>query len=408
MGAYEIREFGGKELIPYGKLSAVMFKAKVPGLDNEEEYIKTADATAKKRANEILRLGAFYEGKLYAAIQNWGFDGFFDGKLCKMSGIGGVISDFNSPFKGAIPEIYTKAFEIMREKGQYISHLYPFDETYYRQFGYDVSAETAEWRIPVEKLMVKRDGKVVAYDGSPKQKSDIIEIHKAFSEKHNLSIDKNEDMWNAFFDSVKPYESGMNSFVHYDNDGNSDAFMTYTLATYETKPYDICTRQLWFKNTKSLLGMLSYFGTQKSYCDKLFITIPTHIDLGPVINAKGGNGKRISERCVKNCGMTRVVDVEKVLSMAKYKGEGSVCIKISGDTYAPWNNDTFTLTYGKENRVTRGGEADIEMDINAFSASIMGRFDFENLQIFDTVKIINNKPFENVFYKKPMWIVERF
>ena len=139
MGAYEVKEFGGKDLIPYGKLSAIMFKAKVPGLDNEEEYIKTADTTAKKRANEILRLGAFYEGKLYAAIQNWGFDGFFDGNSCKMSGIGGVISDFASPFKGAIPEIYTKAFEIMREKGQYISHLYPFDETYYRQFGYDVS-----------------------------------------------------------------------------------------------------------------------------------------------------------------------------------------------------------------------------------------------------------------------------
>ena len=408
MAEYEIKEFGGKDLIPYGKLSAVMFKAKIAGFDNEEEYIKNVEEVSQKRAKEIVRLGAFYEGKLYAAIQSWSYDGVFDGETCEMTGIGGVISDFNSPFKGAIPAIFTKAFEMMREKGQYISHLYPFDETYYRQFGYDVSAETAEWKIPVEKLMVKREGKVVAYDGSPEMQNDIKNVHKVFSENHNLSLFKTEAMWQSFFDSIKPYESGMNSFVHYDADGNPDAFMNYVLANYDNKPYDICTRNLWFIDIKSLTGMLSYFGTQKSYCDKLCITLPTHIDLGPVINAKGGNGKRISERCVKNCGMTRVVDVEKVLSMAKYKGEGSFCIQITDDTYAPWNTGTYTVTYGKETTVTRGGKADIEMDINAFSAAIMGRFDFEALQIFDSVKIINDKSFENVFFKKPMFIIERF
>ena len=138
------------------------------------------------------------------------------------------------------------------------------------------------------------------------------------------------------------------------------------------------------------------------------ITLPETVDLSPVLNNWAGWGKRNVERTVCDTGVSRVVDVEEVLKMAKYRGEGTVCIGIYDDIYAPWNNGTFTVTFGKETTVTRGGTPDIEMTINAFSSGILGRIDAENLPMFPGVKICNDTELSGVFYKKPLWIEEHF
>lgn len=409
MEKYEIKEFSGKRIIEYKKLASVMFRSKSNDFDDEEGFLKAVAEGDAASYDNVVRLGAFYNDRLYAGIESRGYDNVvFDGNICKMSGVGCVVSDFNSPFKGGIGQIYKKAFEIMRQKGQYISHLYPFDETYYRTFGYDVSAMTARWRLPVEKLLIIREGTVVPYDGSEKMQADIKSVHKAFSNSHNLSIHKHDGMWKKFFDATKPYVSGINCFVHYSPDGTPDAYMNYVVKNYEDKPSDIETRELWFTNIRALVGMLSYFGTQRACCDLVYIILPANVDITPIVNSKGGYGKRIAEKIRQNRGMSRIVDVQKVLEMAKYKGEGSFCIKIYDDDYAPWNNDTYTVTYGSKTTVARGGTPDIEMKINSFSSAILGRFDFDNLTLFDDVKIKDHKEFENVFYRKPMWVCEKF
>ena len=409
MGSYEIKEFSGKRIVEYKKLAAVMFRSKSNGFDDEESFLKSVEEGDAASYDNVVRVGAFYNDRLYAGIESRGYDNVvFDGNVCKMSGVGCVVSDFNSPFKGGIGQIYKKAFEIMRQKGQYISHLYPFDETYYRTFGYDVSAATARWRVPVEKLLITREGMVVPYDGSEKMQSDIKAVHKAFTANHNLAIHKHDGMWKKFFDATKPFVSGFNSFVHYSPDGTPDAYMNYVLKNYEDKPSDIETREIWYTNIRALVGLLSYFGTQRACCDYVYLILPSDVDITPVVNSKGGYGKRIAEKIRQNRGMSRIVDVEKILEMAKYKGEGSICIQIYGDEYAPWNNDTYTVNYGTKTTVQRGGSPDIEMKINSFSSAILGRFDFANLILFNDVKINSNKEFENVFYRKPMWLCEKF
>lgn len=409
MQHYEITEFSGKRIVEFRKLAAVMFKSKSNGFDDEEGFLQAVAAEDAASYDCVVRVGALHNDRIYAGLESRGYDNVvFDGKSCKMSGVGCVVSDFNSPFKGAIGEIYKKAFAIMRQNGQYISHLYPFDETYYRTYGYEVSAMTARWKIPVEKLLIVREGMVKPYDGSEKMQADIKSVHKAFTNNHNLSIHKHAGMWKKFFDATKPFVSGINSFVHYSPDGTPDAYMNYVVKNYEDKPSDLETRELWYTNIRALAGMLSYFGTQRSCCDYLYITLPDHVDITPIVNSKGGYGKRIAEKIRQNRGMSRIVDVEKVLQMANYKGEGSLCIKIYGDDYAPWNNDTYTVTYGDKTTVARGGTADIEMKINSFSAAILGRFDFENLVLFDDVIIHNQKEFGNIFYRKPMWLCEKF
>lgn len=405
----EIRELNCEELIELEKLSTTLFRSKNEKLKDEEAYKKILLAEAQKSSFDFFRLGAFCDDKLCAAIINNDYIVNFDGNECKMSGIGGVVSDFNSPVKGLMKKINMVAFEKMRKNKQFISHLYPFEESYYRKYGYEVSAEISEWNIPVEKIENFKNGIVLAYDGSDKMKFDIINLYEAFSKDKNLSVKNTQKNWEAFFEEVKAYVTDLKSFLHYDNDGNCDAYMNYNIIYHEHKPQDLKVNKLWYKNFKALGGLLSYFITQRLYCDKIFISLPTTVDISPFLNSTGGWGKRNVTRYTINSGLSRIVDVEEILKIATFKNEGEICIKIYDDDYAPWNNDCFNVKYGKETtKVERGGKPDIEMKISSFSAGILGRFDFENLKIFPDIKIINNIEFGDVFYKKHLFIEEHF
>ncbi len=403
---YEVREFYGESVVEFKKLCSCMFRSKNPALENEEEYKKELVEKDARRKKDFFRIGAFYDGKLYGALESHALNVFFDGNLCKMSGIGGVIADYNAPYRGAIKEIYKRSFEIMREKKQFISHLNPFEESYYRQFGYDVSSQYALWKVPAEKLGIYKDGVVKYYDGTEKMQEDIKKVFYDFATHRNLMPDKD---WEQFFKNCKPYVSNGNPYVHYNSEGVADAYMNYTVKQNDDRPQDLVVNSLWFSDFVGLRGILSYFEIQKAYCDFIEIYLPVDTDISAFVNSTGGWGKRNTERKVANKYTTRIVDAEEILKLAAYRGEGKVCIKIDNDKYAPWNNDTFTVEFGKETKVVRGGTPDIEMTINSFSSAILGRYSAENIMMFPDVKINSNmENLKKVFYNKKLWFVGSF
>lgn len=408
MSNFEIREFYGEEALRYKKLCTKLFRSPNKELENEEEYIKTLIRQDEEREEDFFRLGAFYEGVLYAAIEIIPFDVYMNGKICRMYGIGGVISDPECPEKGAVKLLFKKGFEMMRERGIYISHLYPFEINYYRQYGYDVSCDYAVWDIPVEAVMNFKNGELKAFDNSEKMKQDIKNIYNQFASDRNMAIKRNDKQWESFFESHRAYTSNWFSYIHY-TDGVADGYMCYTTKENGDRPMKLVTNKFWFTSFEGVRGLLSYFLTQKSYADKAVITLPTDVDLSAVIDSCGGWGKRNASKTVYDNGTSKVADVESMLKNTQYKGEGKVTIKIKDDIYCPWNNDCFTLEFGRENIITRGGKADIEMDINAFTSLILGRYDFDSCKIFQNVQIYGNEEnLRKVFYKKNCWIEEHF
>lgn len=408
MSSYEIREFYGKEQIPYKKLCAVMFRYGIGKLTDEAKYAEELTEKDNNRPEDFMRLGAFYDDVLYAAIESYPYTVHFDGHLCKMSGIGGVIADFNAPVKGAMKEIYKEAFIRMREKKQLISHLFGFEENYYRQYGYDASCRDMIWQIPVEKLRIVKEGVVKPFDNSENMKQDIRRVCEAFSKDKNLYIRKTERDWETFFEERKAYTTDVLSFVHYSDAGEADAFMSYTVSANENRPQDLVTKELWFSDLSGLRGVLSYFATQRAYCDVIKITLPEHVDLSFLTDSCGGWGKRDTFAENRHHGTSRIVDAEEILKLASYRGEGQLCIRIDGDVYAPWNNDCFMVKFGKDTKVTRGGTPDIEMNINAFSAGILGKTNFENLLLLPEIKVLRENEFDRVFYKKKLFMEEHF
>ena len=406
---YTIKEFYGEEALAYRRLMCMMFRWSNEKLTNPEEFKKQLVEEDENQEEGFFRLGAYADGTLYAAIECSGHTIYFDGMNCKMCGVGGVVSDFNGPFKGAVKQIYQKAFEIMREKGQIFSHLYPFAENYYRQFGYDASAEYALWSVPVERLSIPQYGKNVYFDASKKMKADLESVYGLFIKNQNLAVVKNKTQWKLFYKNRIPYQ-GRSSYVHYADDGTPDGYIDF-LAIKNDGTQDLEVKTLWYTTLQGLKGCLSVFEKQRQYCNRVIIKLPKGLDISAFIDTTGGWGRKDKDtlHSLTNNGTSRVVDVEEVLKLAKADGEGKVCIEITGDIYAPWNNGTYTVVFGKDKKVKRGGEADIQMDINAFSSAILGRYTLENLELLESVKVFSNREdLKKFFYIKPIWLEDTF
>ncbi len=404
----EIREFYGKEAIKFKKLCMPMFRSGNMNFSDEEKYAEILEQEEQDLDPDFFRLGAFEGERLCASIQSKAFKVNLDGQIVKMSGIGDVIADFNLPRKGLVKELFSEGFKIMRERQQILSHLYPFQANYYRQYGYEIACKHNQWKIPVEYISSDCPGKFVYYDGSDRMKQEIKEIYGVFASHYNLSIVKSDERWETFFQSILPYKGECFCYLHY-SDGKADAFMSYRVIANADRPQDLQVDNLWFTDYQSLRGVLSYFATQRPYADRVLVTTPLNVDLSACNEFKGGWAKRDTICEMKFDGTTRVVDVEKILQKVCYRGSGTVSILIHNDMYCPWNNDCFTVSFGSQTTVTRGGEPDIVMDVNAFGAMILGAFSLEEGLIFPNVTIYGQKQeLEKVFYKKNQYIDVRF
>ena len=406
--AYDIKEFYDAEnFYEYRKLCSSLFRLPIEELCDYDEYLRIFNGYPEDP--DYIRLGAFHEGKLHAGIQFPWFTVNYDGNEIKMYGAGGVISNFNQPFKGAIKEIYKKAFELMLKKGAYISHLFPFADDYYRRFGYEISCEYALWDTPTVAYKSFPDANFVAFDNSDKMKAEIKEIYSEFAKARNMSVVRTEDEWNKFFESIKAFKSDMYTFISYTQKG-ADGFMSFSSKRNDDFSLDYHVEHMCFKTNEGLRGLLSYFATQKAYAEKVYIKLPADVDISPLIDSRIGTKYKHSFRKVYNGGQTRIISVEDILKISKYNGEGEVKIKIVNDTYCPWNNSTFTVKFGETTTVLRtDDEGDIEINANVFASAIMGRFDLDSLDIFPDVKINGNEEnLRKVFYRKKSWIEERY
>ena len=390
----EIREFYGKEIRKFKQLSSVLFF--LPVTDEAINEAVERDKAMASQERGFIRLGAF-ENDVIAAMEIYKYEVLFDGKPVKMAGIGNVVSSIEARGKGAIKKIYKRAFEMMREEGQIISHLYPFRGDYYRKFGNEVTAEITKWKIPTEMIHAKMTGEIRHFDGSDKMKEDVKNIYHKFIENKNLCIVSKK--WDSFFEQIKPYSKSVFPYVHYTN-GSPDGYVSYSIKTYEDKIQDIQVHDFWYSDISGIEGILNYFSTLKDYSDRVIVSC--NDDLSAFCEFNGGWGKRNTDREIEYMGSTRVVDVYEILKRRTPKENLTIEIE---DEYCPWNNDIFTIENGK---VTRGGEnIDAKMTIRAFSSLIMGRY--EKYELVPELEIYNKKcDLSQLFPKREIFIDEHF
>lgn len=415
----EIRDFSGDEVYRYEQLVSTAFHYPYPELSDREALCarmarEDAEMLSEKTSvhqNSFVRKGAFANGRLAAAFKMFPFSVNFDGQICEMCGIGGVLSDPEMRGMGAVSRLFDVAFSEMREKGMVFSHLYPFKTSFYRRYGYEHGVSCVRWTVPIS-FFPKQRVDMVHFEGTEAQEADIKRVYRDFCRTYNLATGRSNFQWRTvYFKKWQPYVSESFSYLHYDGDA-ADGFLSYSVEEREDAPMIITVNHLYFLTPSALYAMLCYLGTLDSYAQTVKLTLPSDVDIGMLLcDVQSAYGKMAVTRELLYSGATRVVDAEAVLRLARYRGKGSVRILIH-DTCCPWNDGCFLVEFDTVClSVTRVSEedADIETDINAFSLLILGGAALSDAAWMKSVKIRSNiQALEKVFYKKALWIEDHF
>ena len=416
MGEFAIKTVTGEDLIQYHKLASWSYHTYQKEFGTEEfisRMLEGEERTCQEKSalcgNTTKIEGCFKGDKLVSALRIVAHVAWFDGNRCEMGGIGGVLSDPEERRTGGVKRMMKHALERMHANGQILSHLYPFETSFYRKYGYEHVSYMTQWTIPLESMKKNHFTGILRYDNSERMQKDVKRVYEAFSRQYNLAVEKKASMWKSYFEGKEPCATPFFSFLHYSGD-TPDGFFTYKAERSLTEPMTIQVMHLYYANIEALRNILAYLASMGSYAKEATLRLPSDVDISFLLqDPRAAYGRKNVRREILYLGTSRVVDVEKVLRLAKYNGKGSVCIKVS-DPLCPWNDKCFRVVFD-ERCITleEGGTPDAQMSVNAFSALILGAFSMDDYALLEDVEVFGNEEnLKKVFYKKPCWIEDSF
>ena len=230
-----------------------------------------------------------------------------------------------------------------------------------------------------------------------------------FSAEHNLSLRRSDERWEGRFKRLQPYSGKSFSYLHYGENG-PDGFLSYRPKEHDDKPLTIEVEQLYYADPRALRCLLAFLGSQRPYADEVKLRLPVGVDISSwLTEVCTAYDKRDVRRELVHLGASRVVDVEGVLKLARYLGEGSADICVV-DPVCPWNDKCFHVSFAERCRsVTETDRWDIRLTIGAFTSLILGAHDLSEAAFVEGAEIAGNaENLRKIFYKKSMWIEDHF
>lgn len=389
----EIRKIQPSENLEALKIQSVCFTANrdfTTGGKYEDDY-------------EVVRALFNSDGKMCASLNLIPFLFRMNGETVKMAGIGGVVSLPEERNKGYIKKIFKHSLQEMRDCGQLFSFLYPFSNSYYRQFGYECCNKVQIVKIPLTAFAELKSPGHAKHFVYGEDIDTVKKLYNRFIEDKNLAIVRDEKQFRDLFDR-DAYKDLYHTYIWYNHEGEAVSYISFGALEGKENDLDV-TEFVWssFEGLKGLLGFLSKFHPYFSNFTGLF---PEFIDFRLLLSEPYQVNTEIKAR-----GMNRIVDVEKVLALLKYpEKNGQIVIKVNDD-FCEWNTDTFIAAWesGKVHVARKDIPADLSCSIQTLTQLVAGYATLTDLENFTNLKVTGNATLLNsVFAKKQLFLRECF
>lgn len=331
----------------------------------------------------------------------------YDGNHCQMTGIGGVATLPQYRRRGGIRGCFEKALKDMYENGYEFSYLYPFSTVYYRKFGYELCCEKLNYKLKLAFLPVYPiNGSCELAEPSDTHLADVREIHRVWQNTYNMMVE-NEDCDYLWLTRTNPVKEQEFTYIYKDVNKTPKGYLTFKNENTAEGRVMQCSRFVYtdLEGFKGLINLVKSFSS-----DHMFFVFSLPVDqyIAPLLPewSMGAADCKLFQ-----CGMARVVHVEKVLKKSRYLGSGEIRIAVT-DPYIEENNQTFHVCFnnGTAYSVSKNNDtADITLNISDFSRLIIGCLHTEQITFLENV-IVNTDldTLRKVFYKKPVMITEYF
>ncbi len=359
-----------------------------------------------QKGYEFVRAFFNEQGKMCSFLNSIPYEMRFSGHTVKMGGIGGVSSLPEERKNGNIRSLFYYSLEEMYKNDFAFSFLYPFSNTYYRQFGYESCYKRLYATIPLESFKAfPKTGNVKHY--LPNQDSKSVEaikgVYDQFIQDKNLSIVRNDFLWKGLID-VEPYKTRQYTYIWYDDKGIPKSYIIFEAVGDGT--YDMEVKELIWLDYESLIGILGFLQNFSPLYKNFKCSFPEYLNLHIIFPEPIAIKSEILVS-----GMNRIVNMEKTLKLMDYpKEEGSLAILVD-DPFLKWNCGTFLVTWDSNGVevVKKDCPPDLSCSIQVITQLVTGYTSIEDYMGREDVKVFNNADtLAAVFNKKHLFINDFF
>jgi len=312
--------------------------------------------------------GAFSEdGTLFSSVIVKPEAMMFNGQSVKMAFTGGVTTLPEARNAGGVRKIYEKVFPKMKDDGILFSFVYPFSFPFYRKFGYEQSYSRSRFFIPIDALNIYSYPSGVRAHKKGDSPRDFIKVYNQFIKDKNLAIVRSDDEWQEILNR-DPHLKREFTYIHYDNQGESNAYVLYTPVQKDDECLLVIKELVW-SDISGLYDMLGFIYGLRSEYSHVSWEAPNCLDFFSLIE----DSWEVSVKW-EGAGMNRIVDLPRVLELLIPPSEyGSVILDVS-DKFLPFNTGRYLLKWksGSISVSKTDMLPDMETDIETLTQMVTG------------------------------------
>lgn len=256
----KLRQVTNHHLEQYNQLLRYVFQVTTQDLSTigwKEKEILHAKSPTLQRADVI---GWFDGDNLVSQVAVYPMKVRVFSKTYDMGGLTGVGTYPEYANQGLMHKLLERALKNMRERGQYITYLFPYSIPYYRRKGWEIisdkiSYEIEDYQLPKSK-QVEGDVRRVEVDSK-----ELKRTYERYAQHTHGAIIRDELAWNEYWlwDS-----DDIMAAIYYNEDNEPDGYVIYWLAE------DIFhVKDMIFNNEAARTGLWNFISAHLSMIDKV-------------------------------------------------------------------------------------------------------------------------------------------
>ncbi len=288
------------------------------------------------------RLYGVYDGtRLVAVFMLYDFRMRLRDSVVPMGGIGLLCSRLDARGKGAVRFMLERSLETMREAGHVVSVLNPFDQSFYRKYGWEMFARLQRVEISPGLIRGVPDDGEVEHETIDLSRPDgaSLAFYNDFARRHHTLVQRGKAEWEQ---RLRIFSRNSNTaargVVRVSRDGEVVGLIGYDLSGKAGDWHPTFTVTLFVhEDEPAKRAMLRYLKALSHQVKTIRFDLPVDEDLWPYLSDRPG------KREIRDQFMIRIVSVDALDGLEVDAGDLSVAVEIA-DGQAPWNAGTWRWT----------------------------------------------------------------
>lgn len=357
-----LKPFGLEYIDQFNELLRYVFQV----TNNDIQQSGYEDGEIVKSKRPILKnadvIGWFNEDQLVSQLCIYPCQVNIHGKIFSMGGLTGVGTYPEYANLGLMNDLIKSGLQIMKDKGQWISYLYPYSIPYYRRKGWEIMSDHLTFTLKDSQIPKNMVVKGFA-ERLPVNDPDVISVYDKFARSNHGALIRGNQEWEEYWRWEN--EDERTAAVYYDKDDIPQGYILYWI---EEDVFHI--KDIIYLSQEAMVGLWNFIHAHYSMVDEvqgnIYKNDPLHflLDDGQI------------KETIEPYYMARIVDVTEFLNNFPFKDTDifTPFHFVVSDTIAEWNQGVFGLVKNEAGKLTITNEAvgmPVYLDIQTLTTMLM-------------------------------------